>query len=53
MRKEEINQTDKHVKISADRHKILKMQSAKEGKDMRDIMNDALDLYMTLKDDQK
>ena len=50
MRKEEINQTDKHVKISADRHKTLKMQSAKESRDMRDIINDALDLYMEKKE---
>lgn len=41
---------DKHVKISADRHQLLKIESAKEGRDMRDIMNDALDLYMSKKE---
>jgi len=36
---------DKHVKISADRHQQLKLLSAKEGRNMRDIINEAFDLY--------
>lgn len=43
MKKEE---KDKHVKISADRHRQLKLLSAKTGKEMRDIMNEAFDLYV-------
>ncbi|MFG6121153.1 hypothetical protein [Thalassobacillus sp. B23F22_16] len=43
MRKEE---NDKHVKISADRHRELKLLSAKTGKEMRDIMNEAFDQYL-------
>lgn len=44
MKKEE--QKDKHVKISADRHQRLKLFSAKEGRDMRDIINEAFDYYI-------
>lgn len=42
MRKKE---KDKHVKISADRHQKLKMLSAKTGKEMREIMEEAFDMY--------
>jgi len=44
MKKEE---KDKHVKISADRHRELKLLSAKTGKEMRDIINEAFDQYVT------
>jgi len=37
--------TDKHVKISPDRHKELKILSAKLGMDMKDVINEAFDLY--------
>lgn len=36
---------DKIVKISADRHKELKMLSASQGKNMKDIMDEALNEY--------
>lgn len=36
---------DKHVKISADRHQKLKLLSAKTGKEMRAIMEEAFDQY--------
>ncbi len=35
------NDRDKHIKISADRHQELKILSAKQGRDMKDIINDA------------
>lgn len=37
---------DKLVKISADRHQQLKVLSAKERRDMKDIINEAFDDYM-------
>ena len=37
---------DKLVKISADRHRDLKILSAKEKKDMKDIINEAFDQYV-------
>ncbi|MEJ8767676.1 hypothetical protein WKU33_17780 [Oceanobacillus sp. HCA-5259] len=36
---------DKSVKISADRHRKLKIVAAKEGREMRDIINEAFDRY--------
>lgn len=46
MKNSENQPKDKHVKISADRHQQLKLLSAKEGRDMRDIINDAFDYYV-------
>lgn len=40
---------DKHVKISADRHQKLKLLSAQTGKEMREIMEEAFDLYLSNK----
>jgi len=37
---------DKHVKISADRHQQLKILSAKTGREMREILEEAFDEYM-------
>lgn len=37
---------DKHVKISADRHQKLKIISAKTGREMREIIEDAFDQYV-------
>lgn len=36
---------DKQVKISFDRHEKLKLLSVKTGKEMREIMNEAFDMY--------
>lgn len=36
---------DKQVKISPDRHQKLKLLSVKTGKEMREIINEAFDLY--------
>jgi predicted DNA-binding protein len=40
------SQSDKHVKISEDRHQKLKLLSVKTGKEMREIINEAFDLYI-------
>lgn len=37
---------DKQVKISYDRHEQLKVLSAKTGKEMREIINEAFDMYL-------
>lgn len=37
---------EKHVKISFERHRLLKILSAKTGKQMKEIMNDAFDFYV-------
>jgi len=42
---------DKHVKISADRHQQLKIIAATEGREMRDIINEAFDLYVSQKNE--
>lgn len=44
---------DKHVKISADRHHELKLLSAKTGKEMREIMEEAFDQYIMKKNNNK
>jgi len=38
--------SDKHVKISADRHQHLKILSARTGKEMREIIEEAFDQYI-------
>lgn len=39
------SQGDKQVKISSDRHKLLKLLSAKTGKEMKEIIHEAFDMY--------
>lgn len=39
-------ENDKQVKISSDRHQELKLLSAKTGKEMREIINEAFDMYL-------
>lgn len=46
MTKNNNEQKDRHVKISSDRHQELKLLSAKTGKEMREIINEAFDLYL-------
>lgn len=49
------NQKDKHVKISADRHRQLKILAAKTGKEMKEIIEEAFDQYISnklLEDDE-
>lgn len=36
---------DKQVKISAEHHKLLKMLSAKTGKEMKEIIQEAFEMY--------
>jgi hypothetical protein len=36
---------DKQVKISADRHRLLKILAAKTGKEMKEIIHEAFDMY--------
>ena len=42
-------ENDKQVKISADRHKLLKMLSVKTGKEMKEIIHEAFDMYYNQK----
>ena len=44
--------SDKQVKISEDRHKKLKYISLKTGKEMREIINEAFDLYLEAKESE-
>lgn len=50
MNKEE---KDKLVKMSADRHQQLKLLSAKERRDMKDIINEAFDQYISKKSEKR
>jgi len=44
---------DKQVKISADRHYKLKVLAAKENREMREIIEDAFDMYVDFRDEKK
>ena len=47
MTNEQQEKKDKHVKISADRHQKLKLLSVQTGKEMREIIEEAFDKYIS------
>lgn len=42
---------DKSIRISADRHREIKLMAVKEDREMRDVINEAFDIYKQYKEE--